>query len=111
MTYPNPFSVDQHTHDIEPVRLLTASMTRDPDPGRATQLLLLLPVDCANRIAKSVAVPSLDFNECDESFLFDYEIDVPVPASESALDDPPALLPKPTLRDALPEFPQCLPGR
>ncbi len=111
MPNPNPLAVDKHPHDVEPIRLLAASVTSDPDAGRATQLLLLLPVDSTNGIAKSVALPSLDLHECDESFLFDYQIDVPVPGSESALDDPPALPPKPTLRDSLPEFTQCLPGR
>ena len=86
-------------------------MACDPDSGRTTQLLLLLPVDRANGITKSVALPSLDFHERHESFLLDYEVNVAMPRPEPALDDAPPLPPKPTFRDTFPELSQCLPGR
>ena len=105
------FAVNQHADHVETVRLLTAPMSGDPDTRRATQLPLLLPVNGTYRISESVAMARLDLHERDEALLLDYEIDVAVPRAKPALDNPPALSPKPSLRDALPQLSQCLPGR
>ncbi len=107
----NALAIDEDADDIEPICLLPPPVTCDPDPRRPTQLLLLLPVDCANRITEGVALPCFHFHERHEPFLLDHEIDVAVPRTKTALDNAPPLPPKPPFRDALPELPQCLPGR
>ena len=86
-------------------------MAGDPDASRATQLLLLLPVDRSNGVTKRVALPSLDLHERDYPVVLDHEIDVAVPCAKPALYHAPPSLAKPSLRDPLPEFTQCLPGR
>ena len=43
-----------------------------------------------------------------ETFPLHDEVDVPVPAPESALDDAPTLTPKPPFGDPLPELSQLL---
>ena len=50
----------------------------------------------------------LDLHERDEPFPFHHEVDVPVTAPESALDDAPTLTPKPPFGDPLPKLSQLL---
>jgi hypothetical protein len=55
--------------------------------------------------------PSFDLDERDCARSLNHEIDVAMAAPESALNDPPALTPKPSLRDPLSKFAKRLPGR
>jgi hypothetical protein len=97
-------ALDQNPHHIEPVGIVRPAMPGDPDAGRATQLLLLPPVDRFDGTAESVAAPSLDLDERHHPLSLDHEIDVAMPGAEPALDHTPSSLPKPPLRDPLPQL-------
>ena len=64
-----------------------------------------------NRIPEPIALPSLDLHERDQTFLLDYEIDIPMPGPEPALNHSPALFPKPPFGYPLSKCAECLPGR
>jgi len=106
-----PIPLDEHANDVEAIGVRRAAMPVDPDPRRAAQLLLLPPVDRLDGTAKPRAAPSLDLDERHQPVSLDYEIDVAVPAPEATLHHAPPAQPKPSLRDPLPQLPECLPGR
>ena len=94
-------ALDQHPHHIEPVRIIRPAMAGDPDARRASQLLLLPPVDRFDGTAEPVPAPSLDLDERHHPIPLDDEIDVAMPGAEPALYDAPPALPEPSLRDPL----------
>ena len=97
----HPLALDENTHDVEPVRVPGAAVTRDPDARRTSQLLLFTPVDRFDRTAEPVPAPSLDLDEGDHPIPLDHEVDVAMSGAEPALDHPPPPPPKPSLRNAL----------
>ena len=97
-------ALDEDPDDVEPVGIVRAAMARDPDARRTPQLFLLSPVDGFHRTAEPIAAPSLDLDERHHSIPLDHEIDVAMPRAEAALHDPPPALPKPSLRDPLPQL-------
>ena len=101
MADPDALALDQNAHHIEPIGIVRAAMAGDPDARRASQLLLLPPVDGFDRTAKPVPAPSLDLDERHHPLSLDHEIDVAMPGAEPALDDAPPVLPEPSLRDPL----------
>ena len=64
-----------------------------------------------DRISELAPAPRLDLDEGDRPLSLHNQIDVAVPASETALNHPPALPPKPTLRDTLSKLAKRLPSR
>ena len=101
MANPDALPLDEHPHDVEPICVVQAAVAGYPDPGRASQLLLLSPVDRFDRSAEPVPAPSLDLDEGDDPIPLDDQIDVSVPRSEAALDDSPPPPPEPPLRNPL----------
>ena len=97
-------TLDEDAHDVESVGVVRAAMARDPDARRSPQLFLLSPVDGFNRTAEAIAAPSLDLDERYHPVPLDHEIDVAMPRAEPALHDAPPTLPKPPLRDPLPQL-------
>ena len=108
---PHPVSLDEHANDIEAIGVRRAAMAVDPDPGRATQLLLLPPVDRLDRLPEPIAAPRLHLHKSDRSLALDDEIDVPMAGPEASLEDTPARAPKPPLRDSLTQLSERLLGR
>ena len=96
--------LDEDPYHVEPVRVVRAPVTGDPDARGASQLLLLPPVDRFDGAAEPVPAPSLDLDERHHPIPLDDEIDVAMPGAEPALDDAPPALPKPSLRDSLPQL-------
>jgi hypothetical protein len=111
VTDPHSLACHQDTDDIEPVALFWATMPVDPDVGGLRQLLLLPPVDSFYRLSEPCASPSLHLDEHDRALSFDDEIDIPVPRTESTLQNAPADALQPSLRDSLPQLSERLPGR
>jgi hypothetical protein len=72
---------------------------------------LFAPVNRFDRIPELAAPSRLDLDERDRPLSLYNQIDVAVPAPEPALNDTPSLLPKPTLRYALTQLAEFLPGR
>jgi hypothetical protein len=107
----HPLAVHQDTDDIEPIRFGGPPMTIDPNVGRASQLLLFLPVDRFYRVTELASPACLDLDERNETLTFDHKINVPMSVAKPALNDPPAVSPKPPLRDPFSELSECLPGR
>jgi hypothetical protein len=72
---------------------------------------LFTPVNRFDRISEVPPLSRLYFDERNGALTFDHEIDVPMPTSESPLNDAPPVPPKPSLRDAFSQHPKRLPGR
>jgi hypothetical protein len=109
--HPHAIAIDENADDVEPIRLGRPAVAVDPDVGRASQLLLFLPVDRFYRIPELTPAARLDLDERHETLAFDDQIDVSMSVAKSALNDPPAVPTKPPLRDSLSELPECLLGR
>ena len=108
---PDALALDQNADHVEPIGVVRPAMAGHPDARRASQLFLFPPVDRFDRSAEPVAAPRLDLDERHYSIPLDHEIDVAMPGAEPALHDAPPALPKPSLRDPLPQLAECLPGR
>ena len=107
----HPLAVHEDTNDIETIRFRWPSVTVDPNVGRASQLLLFLPVDRFHWITELASPARLDLDECNETLALDHQVDVPMSVAKPPLNDPPAVPPKPPLRDPFSELSECLPGR
>ena len=108
---PHPIALDEHANHVEPVSVGGPAVAIDPDPRRAAQLPLFSPVHRFDRTAEPIAASSLDLDERHYAISLDHEIDVAMPGAEPALHHAPPALPKPSLRDPLPQLAECLPGR
>ena len=97
-------ALDQHPHHVEPIRVVRSAMAGDPDARRTSQLFLFPPVDRFHGSAEPVAATGLDLDERHDPIPLDHEIDVAMPGAEPALHDAPPALPKPSLRDPLPQL-------
>ena len=98
---------------VEAEIALPAILTRHPISRRTSHFPLLAPVNGAKRTSVPGRHTGLDLDERDEASLsahaFDDEIDVTMTASESPLDDSPALPDQPLLCDPLASPTQLLP--
>jgi hypothetical protein len=83
----------------------------DPDAGGAAQLPLLPPVDRFDGTAEPAASPSLDLDEGHHPITLDHEVDVAMARPEPALHYAPPSPAEPSLRYALSQFAERLPGR
>ena len=111
MAHPDPLAAQDHADHVEPVVLAGPPVTVDPGERGTGQLALLPPADGPHRPAESVAAPRLHLDERDGPLALRYEVDVAPPAAEAMLHDSPAAPREPPCRHALPELPECLPGR
>jgi len=96
--------LDQNPDHVEPIGVVRSAMAGDPDARRTSQLFLFPPVDRFDRSAESITAPSLHLDERHYAISLDHEIDVTMPGAEPALHDAPPALPKPSLRDPLPQL-------
>ena len=101
---PDAPTLDQDPNDVEPVGVVRPAVAGDPDACGTSQLLLFPPVDRFDRSAESITASSLDLDERHHPISLDHEIDVAMPGAEPALHDAPPTLPKPSLRDPLPQL-------
>jgi hypothetical protein len=104
-------AIDENANDVEPVGLRRPSVSVDPDEGGTRQLLLFLPVDRFHGITELASPARFDLDERNETLAFDHQVDVPMSVSKPPLNDPPAVAPKPPLRNSLSELSECLLGR
>jgi len=107
----NAISGHEDPDDVEAIALVGPAVAVDPNLGGLGQLLLLPPVNRLYRLTEPVATSRLHLDERNRALAFHDEIDVAMPRSKPPLDDPPPRPPQPPLGDALPQLPECLPGR
>lgn len=98
----------KHSDDVEAVFMARRAVAGDPHQSGATQLPLLLPVDCLDRIPEVRPGPGLHLHERYEALALCDDVYVAVAVAEPPVAYGPALPHQPARRYALAKLTEFL---
>jgi hypothetical protein len=108
MLHQDPFTVHEHAHDIEPVRLVGTTVTIDPDVRALREFALFSVIHGLDGITELTSLPRLHFDEGDELVTLGDEVDITAPVPKTPIHDPPSLSGEPSGRDPLANVAEAL---